>query len=275
MSARKVRDGFDLVACGIRGHVTYAPTEADLAGRLSVEAPRGTAWRCLRCGDYVLGEPHGSGPADRAPMVLRGAALRDLVILRVLAVERLLRGVILIMLAAGIWWFQGQRAHLQSTVESYVPLLQPVADRLGVTIGDLPMMHRIESVLNAGTSTILGIGLFVLALGALELVEAIGLWSGKRWGEYVAVVATSVFIPFEVYELIDRITFLRVAALLVNVFLVVYLVWTKRLFGVRGGRAAREAQLHGRSLIEIERSAGAAETPEPDQASVRGGSSAR
>ncbi|WP_066912493.1 DUF2127 domain-containing protein [Millisia brevis] len=272
MSARDVRDGFDLVACGIRGHVTYAPTEADLAGRLSVEAPRGTAWRCLRCGDYVLGEPHGSGPADQAPMVLRGAALRDLVILRVLAVERLLRGVILIALAAGIWWFQGQRAHLQSTVESYVPLLQPIADRLGVTIGDLPMMHRIESVLNAGTSTILGIGLFVLALGALELVEAIGLWSGKRWGEYVAVVATSIFIPFEVYELIDRITFLRVAALVVNVFLVVYLVWTKRLFGVRGGLAAREAQLHGRSLIEIERSAGPVGS---DQESVRGGSAAR
>lgn len=256
MSARVLRDGFDLFTCAVRGHITYAPQEPDLAARLSVDTPPGPAWRCLRCGDFVLGPPVGSGPADHAPMVLRGAALRDSVILRVLAVERFLRAVILIALAAGIWWFRDQRANLQTTVESYIPLLQPIADRLGVTIGDLPLMHRIETVLNAEATTILLIGGVVLGLGTLELVEAVGLWSGKRWGEYVAVVATSVFIPFEVHELIDKVSFLRVAALAINLFLVVYLVWTKRLFGVRGGGAARTAELHGRSLIEIERSAG-------------------
>ena len=50
--------------------------------------PLGEAWRCLRCGCYVLGEPHGSGPAEDAPVLLRGKALRSAFILRLLAIER-------------------------------------------------------------------------------------------------------------------------------------------------------------------------------------------
>ncbi len=56
-----------------------------------------------------------------------------------------------------------------------------------------------------------------------------------------------------------KITWLRVAALAVNLLLVVYLVWTKRLFGVRGGRAANEARLRTESFIEVEQAALAAD----------------
>jgi hypothetical protein len=33
---------------------------------------------------------------------------------------------------------------------------------------------------------------------------------------------------------------------------VAYLVWTKRLFGIRGGHAAFEAERHSESLLEVE-----------------------
>ena len=32
----------------------------------------------------------------------------------------------------------------------------------------------------------------------------------------------------------------------------VYILWTKRLFGFRGGRAAFEAERHSESLLEVE-----------------------
>jgi hypothetical protein len=35
----------------------------------------------------------------------------------------------------------------------------------------------------------------------------------------------------------------------------VYLLWTKRLFGIRGGKAAFEAEREGVSLLEVERAA--------------------
>lgn len=240
--------------------MTYAPDESDLAERISARSELGQVWRCLRCGDFVLGEPDGSGPADEAPVVARGAELRSVIILRVLAIERLVRAVVLTALAAGIWWVAGSRSTLLGTIDEYLPLLQPLGDRLGISFGDLPLMHRIHSVLSADSVTILVIGGGVLALGLIELLEGVGLWLGRRWGEYVAVVATSVFIPVEIHELIFRVSVLRVGALVINLFLVAYLVWTKRLFGVRGGNAAREAELHSESLLEIERSAGESET---------------
>ena len=56
----------------------------------------------------------------------------------------------------------------------------------------------------------------------------------------------------EIYELVERVTWLRVVAFAFNVFAVVYILWTKRLFGFRGGRAAFEAERHSQSLLEVE-----------------------
>ena len=77
----------------------------------------------------------------------------------------------------------------------------------------------------------------------IELAESIGLWPGQRWGEYFAMVATSIFLPYEVYDLTVKITWLRVAAFVVNLLLVIYLVWTKRLFGVRGGKTGLRSEV--------------------------------
>ena len=74
----------------------------------------------------------------------------------------------------------------------------------------------------------------------VEGSEAVGLWLEKRWAEYLTAVATAGFLPFEIRELIDRITALRVVAFVVNVAILMYLVWAKRLFGIRGGAKADE-----------------------------------
>ena len=116
-------------------------------------------------------------------------------------------------------------------------------------------MHWIEVALAAKTSTILGVAAAVAFYGTLQLVESTGLWLMKRWGEYVAVIGTSLFLPLEIYEIVEKVTFLRIAALLINLFLVFYLIWTKRLFGARGGAKAHHAALHSVSLLEVEQAA--------------------
>ena len=63
-----------------------------------------------------------------------------------------------------------------------------------------------------------------LAYAALLFTEGFGLLSGKRWAEYLTIVATASLVPFELYELIRRLTVPRVLALAVNVAIVVYLV---------------------------------------------------
>ena len=44
-------------------------------------------------------------------------------------------------------------------------------------------------------------GTAIAAYALLEGVEAAGLWLGRRWAEYLTFVATTIFVPYEVYEL--------------------------------------------------------------------------
>jgi uncharacterized membrane protein (DUF2068 family) len=242
-------------SCGLHGHATYAPTEPALAARLQATTPSGHAWRCLRCGAYVLGRPRRSGPADDAPIVLRGKALRDAFILRFLALERGVRGSLLVALAYGVWKFDGSRQALQSVFADYLPALKPVASKLSIDLQETGPVRLIERAFSAEHSTLLLVAGGVLLYGMLQLTEAVGLWLMRRWGEYVAAVATTVFVPLEIYELVEKVTWVRVGALVVNLFAIAYLIFTKRLFGIRGGRAAFEAERHNTSLIEVERSA--------------------
>jgi uncharacterized membrane protein (DUF2068 family) len=252
---------WSLFGCARKGHVTYAPDETGLRERLMAPTARGTAWRCLRCGAFVTDGKHGSGPAAMAPLVRRGNELRDELILRVFAVERFLRFLILGAAAYGVWRFRYDRAGIQRAFNADLPAIRALYGDLGFNVSHSKLLGLIQSsfTLDSRTLTYLAIGLAAYAL--IELVEGIGLWLGKRWGEYFAMVATSVFLPYEIYDLAVKVTWLRVAALAINVLLVVYLIWTKRLLGVRGGKAAYEARLRTESVIEVEQAAAAAGLP--------------
>ena len=76
--------------------------------------------------------------------------------------------------------------------------------------------------------TLLALGIIVYAV--LEGTEGIGLYLKRRWAEYLTVVATGLLIPFEVWEVIHRQTLLRVGGLLLNIAVVAYLAYRKRLF---------------------------------------------
>ncbi len=64
--------------------------------------------------------------------------------------------------------------------------------------------------------------------GLLELVEGTGLWLDKLWAEYLTVVATSLLVPLEIYELVRKPTLLKAAGISVNVAIVAYLAWRLR-----------------------------------------------
>jgi uncharacterized membrane protein (DUF2068 family) len=243
---------WNLRSCGRKGHVTYAPDEPDLRVRLQAQTPLGEAWRCLRCGDYVLGTPRGSGPAANAPGVLRGRALRDAVILRLLAVERGIRALLVLAGAYGVWRFRANHTSIQKAFDEDLPLLRPIADKLHYNLDDSSIVHTLRTVIQARTSTLAAVAIGLLVYGILQLVEATGLWLLKRWGEYFAVVATSLGLPIEIYELTEKVTVFRVGALVINIAAVVYLLLTKRLFGLRGGKKAYEEERHEASLLEVE-----------------------
>jgi uncharacterized membrane protein (DUF2068 family) len=243
---------WNLRTCGRRGHITYVPDELDMRAKLEATTPLGDAWRCLRCGDYVLGPPHGRGPAANAPLVMRGRALRDALILRFLAVERWIRGVLIVLGAFVVFKFRSSHDAIQRGFDEDLPLLRPIAAKLHFNLDDSSIVHTIQTVIDTETGTLAWVAAGLLAYGILQLVEGTGLWLLKRWGEYFAVVATSIGLPIEIYELSERVTWLRVGALLINLGAVLYILLSKRLFGLRGGKAAYDAERHEQSLLEVE-----------------------
>jgi uncharacterized membrane protein (DUF2068 family) len=243
---------WNLRTCARRGHVTYAPTEDDLRSRLHAATPVGEAWRCLRCGDFALGAPRQSGPADQAPIVLRGRALRDAIILRLLSLERFAKGILVLIAGYGVIRFRSSRDAVERAFNEDLPLLKPFADKIGWNLEESSVVHTISKVIEAESSTLLFVAIGLIVYGVLQLIEGVGLWMLKRWGEYFAVVATSLGLPIEIYELTERITVFRIGALVINVIAVLYILLSKRLFGLRGGHAAYEAERHETSLLEVE-----------------------
>src|SRR5258708_15622102 len=63
---------WSLYRCGRVGHITYAPEEPHLLEHVRGQTGAAELWQCLRCGTYVTGGPHRSGPAHAAPAVRRG-----------------------------------------------------------------------------------------------------------------------------------------------------------------------------------------------------------
>jgi uncharacterized membrane protein (DUF2068 family) len=207
----------------------------------------GVRWyRCVRC-DSWLPLPPPERPTREAPpsreeieLPLRGRALRDKVVLRIIAIDRAVHFVVLALLAVAIFLFAGHELALRTI---YFRIVNAVQGGAGAhASGGHGFLHSLEHVFTLRTRT-----LYLLALGAagyavLEGVEAVGLWFQKRWAEYLTFVATCAFLPYELYELSRSVSPLKVVALVVNIAIAVYLLFAKRLFGLRGGAAAEERE---------------------------------
>ncbi|MET3806084.1 uncharacterized membrane protein (DUF2068 family) [Nakamurella sp. UYEF19] len=254
---------WNLSTCGRHGHETFAPDEPALRERLRVDTPAGEAWRCLRCATYVVGDPKSSGSADDAPEVPRGRLLRDKRIMRLLAAERGIRGLGLLALAVLVFVFRKSKGDLRASFDKDLPLLRPLADQIGWNIDSSKIVRGIDSVFSLSEKTLTLIAIGLILYGILEFVEAVGLWLMKRWGEYFAVVATSIFLPLEIYDLTEKITVLRVLLFGINVAAVLWLIWSKRLFGLRGGGRAYHDEHHAESLMTVERAAVAQDHQRP------------
>ena len=254
------------LGCGTTGHVTFAPEEPALRSRLGVATKEGQAWRCLRCGTFVLGEPAATGPVGSAPKVRRGNEVRSALILRIFAVERFLRALIFAALAIAVWRFSVSRQSLEASYDNALAPLKTLLRDLGFSVEHSKVLGLIHEAFTVDPAKLGYIAIGLGAYAVIEVIEGVGLWLVKRWGEYFAMIVTSIGLPYEIYDLANKVTALRVVAFAINLALVVYLVVTKRLFGVRGGRAAYEARLRSESILDAEIAALEAEHHgEPEQ----------
>jgi uncharacterized membrane protein (DUF2068 family) len=256
---------WSLLVCARTGHLTYAPDEAGVREQLILRGSSGDAWRCLRCGTFVPGEPTTSGPAAQAPAVRRGRELRSMLILRVFAVDRYLRAVAAGALAVLVWRLGYSRPSIEQAFDREVPILRELFQQFGYNIERSRLVGLIHEALALSPTTIKVLTIVLAGYAVIEVFEGTGLWLARRWGEYFAMVATCLGVPYEIYDLVSRVTVTRVVLFVINLVLIFYLVVTKRLFGARGGHRAYQARLRSESIMQAAVDAAPAQPAEPDQ----------
>jgi uncharacterized membrane protein (DUF2068 family) len=250
---------WELLVCGVRGHRVIGADVAKLGPQDAVVAfddPHGKRWlRCLRCDSWLpIEAPQAPArprmpPRDEIVLPLRGKALRDRIVLRLIAIDRALHVLVLGTLSLAVFFFAADRAHL---VHLYAKGLVAF-DGLDPSAPPSQLyhhhgvLHQVDRLFTASHEALILIGIALALYALLEGAEGIGLWFGMRWAEYLTFVANCLFLPYEISELIDKLTVLRALTLVVNIAIVLYLVWGKRLFGLNGGVAAehreREAEM--------------------------------
>ncbi|MHB8843699.1 MAG: DUF2127 domain-containing protein [Nitrospirota bacterium] len=67
------------------------------------------------------------------------------------------------------------------------------------------------------------LALFALCYAAVRFVEAYGLWRQRRWAEWFGLLAGGIYVPIEVFELAQGVTWPKAALLIVNAGVVGYL----------------------------------------------------
>ena len=81
------------------------------------------------------------------------------------------------------------------------------------------------------------IGAVAFSYAAISLVEGIGLYLEKAWAEFLTLIITASFLPWEIFEIVKHLTWVRVALLVINLLVFLYLLnlvashkngWTKQ-----------------------------------------------
>lgn len=249
--------------CSIRGHVTPARTASTL--RAGVDDHLGIACgtrrlaRCLRCDAWVAHDaPRGSAATydvvpdlSALPRPRRGRSLQDAIFLRLIAIDRGVHAAIFGLLAIVLAVIELKLPGLQHRAQDIIDNLNSVVNDTGRQASRDWLVRQLNHVLDLKSGTLRVLLITATIYAVIEGVEAVGLWLEKRWAEYLTVLATAGFLPFEIRELIDRVTVLRVGALVVNLAILAYLVWSKHLFGVRGGEATLGSDVDWAVLLGV------------------------
>lgn len=203
----------------------------------------GSRWyRCLRCDSWIPlpppVEPSRRHPPDREEIEIpaRGQALRDRIVLRLIAIDRVFHFLVLSALGIAVLILAAQNKGFRGRFQQVLTDLQraigggPVQSR-----GHVGIIGELDKLFSLQTHTLHTLGIALLAYGALEGAEAIGLWTMRRWAEYLTFVTTTILLPLEIYEITRRVSALKVVGFAINLAIVIYLLFNKRLFGLRGG----------------------------------------
>lgn len=139
-----------------------------------------------------------------------------------IAIFKLIKGVVLLAVGFGALHFLHR--NLADSLNHWVDVFRVDPDNR--------MIHGLlTKVLRVSPNQLKTISVGTFIYSALLLTEGVGLSLRKSWAEYFTVVTTAGLIPLEIYEIVEHLTAVKIAVLIVNVAIVIYLIariWKRR-----------------------------------------------
>jgi len=230
----------EVLTCGLRGHVLGITDDPAWSHLEAITTDGDQLGRCLRCDDWIPAGAAPRVPLDPDAVPRRGRALRDAITLRLIALERAVHSIVFAIAAVGLLLLRLHLPGVQAAARQLTTYRSGGFAGPGQAASQSTLIHYADRVLHLhrGTLGVLAVAAAVYAV--VEGTEAVGLWHERRWAEYLTALATAGFLPFEVDELAKHVSVVKVAALVINLAVLVYLVWRKHLFGIGGDRPAED-----------------------------------
>ena len=132
-----------------------------------------------------------------------------------ISIEKTIKAVVLIIVGFKLLTLVNQDIHAWAS---------DFVTRHGIDIGNRFVHAALERLVGVTSSQIVTFSVVAFVYSGVLLVEAIGLWLQKRWAEYLTAISTALLLPLEIYEIYERFTWVRIAILVINLFIVWYLV---------------------------------------------------
>ena len=139
--------------------------------------------------------------------------------LRVIAIYKFVKCAGLILVACVAFGF---------TNEPFLDKVAYMMEHLPIQTGRHVLQNWMDQLIGMTPGKFVFAGIVACIYATLFFVEGFGLWTGRRWAEYLTTIATASLIPFEVYELARHVTWVKIVVLIANIAIVIYLIYLLR-----------------------------------------------
>lgn len=164
---------------------------------------------------------------DDPPMQHQAGGGRSIGV-RIVAVGKLFQTIFVLGVGTGALLFVDRFS--PHTLKSWLETVAPDMERL---------RHLAEKIATVDDRKLWIIGAISVAYAAVFAVETVGLWLQRTWAEYLTVIITTSYLPYEIYGLTNEVSVAKIITIAINTAVVVYLV-IRIVLDRRAKRAAHQ-----------------------------------
>ena len=147
---------------------------------------------------------------------LEQRAGHSMLLVRLIAVAKLLKAAVLLI----VGFFVLHVLHVHGNAHD---VLHNFVNAVRLDPNNQYIHGVLEKALGIQDGTLRWISAGTLIYSALYLIEGVGLFFDKGWAEWMTVITTAGFIPFELYEISREASPARIIIFVLNIAILVYI----------------------------------------------------